>query len=298
MTLEPPKSATFTGMIISASYRTDIPAVHADWFARRLAAGFCQVRNPYGGKPYRVDLSVDAVDGFVFWTRNPQPFLPVLDALAAAGRRFVLQVTVTGYPRAWEVATPKVAAVLPVLRRLVDNYGPEVLVWRYDPVILGPALSPDWQRQHFARLAAGIAGLSNEVVFSFAQMYVKTRRNMARAGLSWIDPTAAEKAALLADLATLAQAHGFAPRLCSQSDLMRPPLRPARCIDAQRFERISGTPMVARSKANRPGCLCAESRDIGAYDSCAHGCHYCYAVRDRQRAKQAIAGHDPGADML
>jgi hypothetical protein len=98
-TLEPPKSATFTGMIISASYRSDIPAFHADWFARRLAAGFCQVRNPYGGKPYRVDLSVDAVDGFVFWTRNPRPFLPVLDGLAAAGRRFVLQVTVTGYPR-------------------------------------------------------------------------------------------------------------------------------------------------------------------------------------------------------
>lgn len=56
--------------------------------------------------------------------------------------------------------------------------------------------------------------------------------------------------------------------------------------------------MIAHSKANRPGCLCAESRGIGAYDSCAHGCHYYYVVRDRQRAKQAIAGHDPGADML
>ena len=207
-------------------------------------------------------------------------------------------MTVTGYPRGWEVATPKVAAVLPVLRRLVDNYGPEVLVLRYGSVISGPALRLDWQRQHFARLAAGMAGLSNEVVFSFVQVYVKTRRNVAHAGLSWIDPTAAEKSALLAGLATLAQAHGFAPRLCSQSDLIRPPLRPARCINAQRFERLTGTPMIARSKANQPGCLCAESRDIGAYDSCAHGCQYRYAARDRQRAKQAIAGHDPGADML
>ncbi|MDE0797469.1 MAG: DUF1848 family protein, partial [Alphaproteobacteria bacterium] len=30
-------------MIISASYRTDVPAFHADWFRARLADGVCEV---------------------------------------------------------------------------------------------------------------------------------------------------------------------------------------------------------------------------------------------------------------
>ncbi len=33
-------------MIISASYRTDIPAYYRDWFLNRLAAGYAEVRNP------------------------------------------------------------------------------------------------------------------------------------------------------------------------------------------------------------------------------------------------------------
>ena len=50
-------------MIVSASYRSDIPAFHADWFRNRPSAGFCEVVNPYSGKPYRVSLRGDAVDG-------------------------------------------------------------------------------------------------------------------------------------------------------------------------------------------------------------------------------------------
>lgn len=33
-------------MIISASRRTDIPAFYAEWFIKRLQAGFVLVRNP------------------------------------------------------------------------------------------------------------------------------------------------------------------------------------------------------------------------------------------------------------
>jgi hypothetical protein len=43
-------------MIVSASYRTDILAFYAGWFAQRLAMGHALVINPHGGKPYRVVL--------------------------------------------------------------------------------------------------------------------------------------------------------------------------------------------------------------------------------------------------
>src|SRR5487761_904467 len=68
---KPPGSAVL--MIVSASYRTDIPAFYAGWFMDRLDAGFARVRNPYGGRPNTVSLRTGAVDGFVFWTRNAAP---------------------------------------------------------------------------------------------------------------------------------------------------------------------------------------------------------------------------------
>ena len=89
-------------MIVSASYRTDIPAFYADWFRARLKAGWARVKNPYGGPDYRVRLDREAAEGFVFWTRNAGPFRLVLDELEAAGRPFVVQFTITDYPRVLE----------------------------------------------------------------------------------------------------------------------------------------------------------------------------------------------------
>lgn len=53
-------------MIVSASYRTDIPAYYTRWFLARLAAGFCAVASPYGGPPHCVSLAPGAVSGVVF----------------------------------------------------------------------------------------------------------------------------------------------------------------------------------------------------------------------------------------
>jgi hypothetical protein len=124
-------------MIVSASYRSDIPAFYAEWFRRRLAAGFASVVNPYGGPPYRVALAPAEVDGFVFWTRNVGPFLGVLDELHQAGRPFMLHFTITGYPRALEAGT--VAA----------RFGPGRLVWRYDPIVLSSLTPADFHRANF-----------------------------------------------------------------------------------------------------------------------------------------------------
>src|SRR5213079_3491550 len=85
-------------VIVSASYRTDIPAFYSGWLLRRLAAGYCRVANPYGGGAYEVSLRPEAVDGFVLWTRNLRPLLADLDRVRRVAP-FVVQFTVTGYPR-------------------------------------------------------------------------------------------------------------------------------------------------------------------------------------------------------
>jgi len=76
-------------MIISASYKTDLPAFYGEWFMRRLQAGYCQMRNAYSRQVSRVSLAREAVDGFVFWTKNVGPFLKHLDAEHSTKRHSV-----------------------------------------------------------------------------------------------------------------------------------------------------------------------------------------------------------------
>ena len=87
-------------------------------------------------------------------------------------------------------------------------------------------------------------------------------------------------------------------RLCTQPDLVQDGVAAARCIDAVRLADLAERPFTAKTKGNRPGCLCAESRDIGAYDSCPQGCVYCYAVNNRGLAKRRRQAHDPDGEFL
>jgi hypothetical protein len=289
-------------MIISASYKTDIPAFYGDWLMGRLDAGYCHVVNPYGRQVHRVDLRPEAVDGFVFWTRNLAPFMAHLAEIRRRGLPFVVQYTLTGYPRALEAATIAPGRAQGQIRAVAADYGPRAAVWRYDPILLTSLTPPDWHRANFARLADALAGAVDEVVVSFAQIYRKTGRNLAAAarrhGFDWRDPPIEEKRALLADLAGLAAGRGMRLTLCAQPDLVTEKVGAARCIDAERLSAVAGRPLAARLKGNRPGCLCAEARDIGDYDSCPHGCVYCYAVASRSAAQRRRRAHDPAAEML
>jgi hypothetical protein len=288
-------------VIVSASYRTDIPAFYAEWLMRRLRAGYCRVANPYGGGTYEVALTPEAVDGFVFWTRNMRPLMAHLDEIRRIAP-FVVQFTLTGYPRALEssvIAVPEAVAQLGELRR---RFGPRAAVWRYDPIVYAAGMDAAAHQAGFAELARALAGSVDEVVLSVMTPYKKTRRNLDRAGrrhgFAWHDPPPDEKQVLLARLAGIAAEHGLAPTLCSQPELLVPGLGEARCVDAERLSDVAQRPIAARENGNRPGCRCAQSRDIGAYDSCPHGCVYCYAVADRDRAVASFRVHDPEADCL
>ena len=288
-------------MIVSASYRTDIPAFYAPWFVARLDAGYCRVVNPYGGAIGEVSLRPEAVDGFVFWTRNLRPLLPHLDRVRRVAP-FIVQFTMTGYPRSLESSVVAPAEAVAQMREIRRRFGRRAAVWRYDPIVLTSELDATAHVAGFAALAAELAGTVDEVALSFANPYRKTRRNLDRAaaryGFAWHDPAADEKRSLLARLAAVAAEHGIAPTLCSQPELLVSGLGEARCIDAERLSDVAQAPLAAPEKGNRPGCRCALSRDIGAYDTCPHGCVYCYAVADRDRALARYRAHDPDADCL
>ena len=283
-------------MIVSASYRTDIPAFYSTWFARRLAEGHAMVANPYGGKSYRVALRGEDVDGFVFWSRNMQPFR---DNLANLGAPFMVQYTVTGYPRALEPSVLTAAQAIDDIKALARQYGGRAVVWRYDPIVFTDLTDAAFHRRNFAALAGALKGAVAEVCVSFAQIYRKGRRHLDLAakqhGFTWRDPDWDEKQALLPELQAIAAAQNMRLTVCSQPEAGG---TGAACIDATRLSELAGHDIKARQKGNRRGCLCAESRDIGAYDTCPHGCAYCYAVRDRDKALANYRGHDAAGERL
>lgn len=290
-------------MIVSASYRTDIPAFYGEWFVNRLRAGYARTVNPYGGPPGRVDLTPAAVDGFVFWTRNLGPFAAGLTAVESLGIPYMVTVTATALPRPLERSVIGWETAVAQMRDVARRRGPRAVVWRYDPIVLTGLTPPDWHRRTFARLAAALRGVVDEVTVSFLEPYRKTTRNLdraaERAGFAWTIAGEDDKRALLGDLAATAADHGMALTLCTQPALDGVAgTAPARCVDAARLSAVAGRPIAARTKGNRPGCLCAESRDIGAYDTCPHGCVYCYAVRNRDTALRRYQDHDPAGEFL
>ena len=90
-------------------------------------------------------------------------------------------------------------------------------------------------------------------------------------------------------------------KVCSQKALLIPGIvEEARCVDADRLERVAHRQIVGKSKqkGNRKECGCFASKDIGEYDTCPHGCVYCYAVRNRDLALQRYKAHDPKGEFL
>jgi hypothetical protein len=289
-------------VIISASYKTDIPAFYGEWFMNRLRAGYCNMVNPYGRQVYRVSLERPDVDAFVFWTKNIGPFLPHLPEIGRRGYPFMVQHTINGYPRSLEFSVVRADRSVAHMKQLAADYGPRVAVWRYDPVVISSETPPDFHRRNFAALAGALAGSTDEVVISFAHMYKKTKRNLDAAarssGFTWSDPDDEVKRELAAEFAQVAHAHGMQLTVCSQAAYLVPGSAPARCVDAARLSDIAGRLIPAAVQGNRPDCGCYQSRDIGHYDTCPHGCVYCYAVQERDLAQQRFHQHDPAGEFL
>jgi hypothetical protein len=289
-------------MIVSVSYKTDIPAFYGEWFLNRFYAGYCKVRNPYGGQAFRVSFLRPDVDGFVFWTKNLGPFIDKLAIVAEREYPFVVQYTINRYPRVLEPAAVSANKAIEHMKSLTTLYGPQVAVWRYDTIVCTSETPLEFHVENFRQLAQSLRGTTNEVVISFAQIYKKTLKNLDLAaqqfGFTWTDPSDVEKRGLVKELYRAAKANGMQLTLCSQPELIEDGAQPARCVDAMRFTRMSGQTIQAKLKGNREGCGCYASKDIGDYDTCAHGCVYCYAVQNRKLAQERYRKHDPAGEFL
>ncbi len=286
-------------MIVSASRRTDIPAFYSQWLMGRLREGFVCVRNPMNfHQVSKVSLAPEVVDCIVFWTKNPQNIMASLKEITEMGYSYYFQFTLTPYDLSLEHYLPPKSELVEVFKTLADLIGPQRVIWRYDPILLTDEISPAYHVKKFEALGRQLAGYTERCVISFVDLYGKTKRNTQ--GLNLRSLTEGEMYELGSALADLGDAYGITLSTCAEAvDLTEVGIRPGACIDSELIKKISGVPLRAKKDRNqRRECRCAASIDIGAYNTCGHGCLYCYANHNPTSGQKNLREHDPNSPFL
>lgn len=275
-------------MITSASRATDIPAFYADWFFRRLDRGYIKWRNPFSGQDSYVSFGNTRF--IVFWSKNPAPLFPFLPMLKERGIGCYIQYTLNDYEEeGLEPNVPPLSQRIDTFHRAVEALGRGAVVWRFDPLILTDKINIDTLLEKIAHIADSLVGYTEKLVFSFADIesYKKVSRNLRQSGINyreWDEESMREFAARLSALNR--DNYNFRLATCAERiDISEFGIEHNRCIDPELISRLAPNDVILQNflynartdTGQRKACGCILSKDIGAYNTCPHGCLYCYA---------------------
>jgi len=284
-------------MIISASRRTDIPAFYTEWFYNRIKDGFVYVRNPINkNQVSKVSLLPEHVDCFVFWTKNPKPFIERLSELSEY--KFYFQFTLNSYCKDLEPNVPKKQDVIETFIELSQKIGKEKVIWRYDPILLSDKYTIDYHIKYFKSIAERVSPFTEKCVISFIDIYKKCERNLKNISVQEISANEIEY--LSGELKKIADEYNLSLETCAENvELSSLGIGHNRCIDNDLIERILNKKIKSsKDKNQRNECGCIESIDIGAYNTCKHGCLYCYANFNHQMVSDNCDNHTSSSPLL
>ena len=285
-------------MIISASRRTDIPAFYSEWFMNRLREKKVVIQGPKTkGKYTEISLDPEVVDCIVFWTKNPSPLIPHLKEIDERGYPYYFQFTLNPYPTHIEPHLPTKKQLVDVFRNLSIRIGMEKVIWRYDPIILTPDHPISYHVKTFEDMVKVLGKYTSRCVVSFLDTYESNRQALSELGSEFIDSDS--RFILAREFSQIAQTYGLELYSCSEAENWENlKISHGACIDPQLISRISAPLKIKKDPNQRPGCRCAESIDIGAYESCSHGCIYCYANQSLEGVLRHREAHDPKSPLL
>ena len=277
-------------MILSVSKRTDIPAFFSDWFLNCLKNQRIGVRNPYNQKMFEKQVTPDNTDCIVFWTKNALPMFPKLDQITAMGYVYYFQYTLNAYGVDIEPNLPSLEKKLATFQALSDKLYKTKVIWRYDPILFTPKYTPQWHIQAFQKLCQELAGYTNKCVISFVDTYGKIKSNLSK--LQQFDLPKDELKAFARELKQIADKYNIQIATCAEATcLSEIGITKNACIDAHLIRQITGKPLSTHPENSRPECLCSKAFDVGKYDTCPHGCVYCYANNTQERVKANLSNY-------
>jgi hypothetical protein len=292
--------------IISVSRRTDIPAFYGKWFLNRLNEGCVGYLNPFSNDKYKVSLKKEDVECFVFWSKNFIPFIDKLKIINSQGYKFYFNYTINGYSKIFEQHTESTEKLIDNLKLLSELYSQNHINWRYDPIIISEITDYNFHLRNFENIAKKIKGNTKRCIISFIDLYKKVEKNIKiieeKYNVNIKDPVNNLKIQLANDLADIALTYGINIYSCCGDYLIGPKIKKAHCVDwgliKQLFYNKVGTELNYKINPTRKECGCTESIDIGTYNTCVHGCMYCYANIDKKSAYNRYKNHDVNSVFL
>ena len=269
-------------MIINASGRTDIVAYYMNWFVNRWNEGYFDVRNPFNPKLVS-RIFVSDVDMIVFCTKNP---LPLLDTIHLFSVPIQLQVTITGYFKDMEPQVPDKGEIIACVQKLSSYLGKENVCVRYDPILLNSKYDVDYHIRAFNKLCTILKGYVSKMIVSFVDDYKNVRNNH----LDYHEPSNEEYLKLKETF----EKNDMKIVSCMENEYHIGDEKDC-CISIKyAFERTGK--FFKEWKAR--DCHCVNMVDVGAYNSCLHGCKYCYANFDSKKIVSNYKMHDVNSSLL
>ena len=286
-------------MILNTGSRTDIPAYYSKWFYNRIREGYVLVRNPYyPTQVTRYLLNPEVIDLIAFCSKNPQPMLNdvVLFKTFLSTFDTFWFVTITPYGTDIEPFVPPKEQVIDSFRKISDLVGKQRISWRYDPVFITETYSVACHIRQFASMAKILSKYTSQCVVSFIDLYEKTKKNFC--GIRSVMHEEQEQ--LIAAFSETARECGMQIHLCCENTaLVRENVDADGCMSKAVLENALGCKLeVPQKKLARAECSCLLGADIGAYNTCGHGCLYCYANYDRATVIANMKNHNPMSPFL
>ncbi len=272
--------------VISASRRTDIPAYYLKWFMAGIKTGNLEVKNPlYRQKIIQVNLAPRDVGWIVFWSRNYAKFIKGHTFFSDYNLFFHFTI-ISHHPLLEKSALPVPDALIQ-MEQLVNFYGADRIIWRYDPIVLWSdqtGLHTNYNEQEFKFLCRSIYNLGvSRCYFSFVTNYKKFKTRIKKKYPDWVIQNAEvnrAKIKILEKLKLIAGTYKIELFSCCNDNLIDAKIKKGTCISGELLNTLTKENLVSRAKApSRMDCGCTKSIDIGNYQDqpCFTGCIYCYA---------------------
>lgn len=286
-------------MILSVSRRTDIPGFYSDWFLNRLKEGFAITKNPMNPSQIsRIVLNPNEIDCIVFWTKDPMNMMDKLPLIDDMGYQYYFQFTLTPYGKDIERKLREKKEIVKTFQQLSSFLGNNRVLWRYDPILLNNELTYHYHISQFTSLCKELQGFTKLCTISFVDFYSKLKKPVRDRFIHEMNEEQMHQ--LARSFSEIAKTYEIDLKACCEDlDLTRDGVKPASCIDKDLIELVCGRSIKAKKdKSQRPYCGCVQSIDIGIYNTCSHGCIYCYANHSDTSIDKNVQMHDPASPIL
>jgi DNA repair photolyase len=264
-----------------------------------LNEGFLYVRNPFNAHQIsKVNLTPDEIECIVFWTKNPKEFLKRIHIVDELGFKYYFQFTVTSYDSSIEEQVPKKKEIIDTFIELSEKIGSEKVIWRYDPILITEKFNIEYHVKWYDYLASNLKNHTNKCIISFVDMYKKCERNLKEIKVEKVSNE--NKKNFAQELSRISKLNGLVLETCAEElELQREGISHGKCIDDTLIEQIIDSKIsISKDKTQRQACGCVTSIDIGSYNTCMHGCKYCYANFSKHAVEKNCSLHDKLSPLL